>query len=268
VAAWRSYVAGISDAADFLSVFEWVGAVVDSGVHSVWGEIPIDIKARTQDLPPAAKVYSTPADYGVDAWSELPLGYSKERVNVPSASDIVALYEIVHSERKRKEIDGLFQLDDHEMRVDSVDEVRVVRHDAETGTLTLDLPIVKLTALPYRDSVGNEVFEAKRPEDFTTPRFLGGIPGKPITQLHPTKHFHQIPDAPHLPAMAPDEANARTYGVHHKGQDSVWVVNDRIWSRVTLFEPRLVQDVLLGNSREVSTGIVARVVDWLIIGFA
>jgi hypothetical protein len=264
--AWRVYAASVTDPKEFLALYDWVYAVIDSGVYTnIWQELPNtnDIAVRDGKLPEGVKVYSTPADYDLKAWKDVPELYTELKVNVPSVADAVAIYEIVWSERKRIEVDGLFRADaaGPRLRVDSVDEVRVVRHDAETGTLTIELPIAKLTALPYRDESGATVFEAKRPEDFTTPRFLSSIPGKPVTQIHPAKHFHQVPDAPHLSVMTAEEGASRTFGVHHQSQDSVWVDGDRIWSRVTLFEPKLVQDVLLGTTREVSTGIVARVID-------
>lgn len=154
-----------------------------------------------------------------------------------------------------------FEDGDLRLIVDAVEDFRVVRHDADTGTLTIDVPLLKLTALSYTYADGVTVFEAKRPEDFTTPRFLSGIPGKPVTQIHPRKHFSSIPDAPHIEAMTPEEAASRTFGVHHLSNDSVWVEGNKVWARVTLFEPKLVNDVLLGAMRQVSTGIVARVID-------
>ncbi|GEM_PF-2895698 len=148
--------------------------------------------------------------------------------------------------------------DGREPRIDQIDEIQVVRHDEDLGLLTVDMTILKFQVLPYRDASGEVVMEALLPKDYATPAYLSTIPGKPITDLHPAAHFRGYGVVDEL---SPKEQAARTYGIHHLDDRAHWVDGDRIRSRATLFEPSLIQDVLLGGRREVSAGRLAAVID-------
>ena len=271
--AWRVYISGIEEAKAFLDVSEWIWALHDAlNYQTALWDLP-EVDAREGALPDA-QVLSTPADHGLKAWQEVPEGESQIRYAAPSESDLQALYCIYQEERKRKEIDSLLdfspealrklfgvepRVDGRQVRIDAISEFRVVRHDEDTGLLTLDIPIIQFKALPYLDGSGQVVWEAKLAKDFATPAYLSTLPGRPITRLHPTGRVFDGLGV--IEEMTPEESAQRTLGLHHKDDRAHWVEDGKVWSRVTLFEPSLVQDVLLHKEREVSVGVLAISVD-------
>ena len=246
--SWRVYLAGQNDAEAFDGIWEWLWAVSDaikefSMPGGLW-ETP----AREGDLPDVT-VFSKPGDYGLTAWDEPPDGETKLSVMMPKAKDVEDLWVIFHSERKRKEIDGLLR--DDAMRTDHFD-LTIIRFDEDSGVLIVDTPIAQLTVLPYTDAEGNTVHELLHPEDYATAGFLGTIPGRPITDGHPSEA---------VVLMSQEDAAVLTLGWTHTDPKHTRVDGDLIITREVVFDEQLIDDIRSGRKRQVSVGRRALVVD-------
>ncbi len=136
----------------------------------------------------------------------------------------------------------------------SYGEARIVRYDEELGLLVADVPIAKMTVLPYLDSSGNVVHELKHPRDFATPAFLATVPGKPVVDGH-------APNGVPFDELSEDDRARYTSGVLHTGQDSVWVEDSLVYAREVVFDEALIADIKEHKKVQVSTGIWAQIED-------
>lgn len=252
--AWKAHFAQVKDAKVFSNISEWLWAV-ESALELTLPDGLYDVAPREEDLS-EANILSTPEDYGLTSWKDRPEGMSVLDVTLPGELELYDLHRAYWAERKRKEIDGLLSVQDRgdaQLR-QSFGEARVVRYDEDTGLLVADVPIAKLTVLPYLDSTGQVVHELKHPRDFASPAFLATIPGKPIVDGH-------------APGGIPydeldEEGRARyTCGFTHTAPGSVWVEDSLIYAREVVFDEQLIAGIRSGEKVQVSTGIWSLVTD-------
>jgi len=252
--AWKAHFAQVKDAKAFSSISEWLWAI-QSALKLTLPDGVSGTAVREEDLS-EANILATPQDHGLTAWKERPEGLTLIDVVLPSELEIYDLFRAYWAERKRKEIDGLLTVQDRgdaQLR-QSFGEARVVRYDEETGLLVADVPVAKLTVLPYLDSSGKVVHELKHPRDFASPSFLASIPGKPIVDGH-------APAGVPFDELGDTERARYTCGFLHTDPGSVWVEDSFIYAREVVFDEELVSDIRSGKKVQVSTGIWSQVTE-------
>jgi hypothetical protein len=173
---------------------------------------------------------------------------------LPEKTLNAAKAELEKALKSAKKALGIKDRGDAQIR-QSYGDVRVVRYDEDTGILVADVPIAKMTVLPYLDADGKIVHELKHPRDFASPAFLSTVPGKPVVDGH-------RPDG----SVAFDEMGEKdrakyTCGVTSISLDSVWVEDSLVWAREAIFDKDLIASIKSGEKVQVSTGIWAKVRD-------
>lgn len=118
-------------------------------------------------------------------------------------------------------------------------------YDAKRKVLTVPVRIMRVGVLPYSDGANGVRWELKHPDDFHSDEFLATVPGRPVIDGHP--------------AMI-DEFNMSefTKGVLH---DDHRIDGDHIKVTETVFHKGLIEEILDGDKREVSTGVWVQLVE-------
>jgi hypothetical protein len=216
-----------------------------------------DLEGMRPDLTSAQKE-STLALYGAATAAFAAAGYQPESIH-----DQALLVALSRLDPKLLRIDAAdfvpTRNDGRVQRVMSATPIEVVRYDEETGILTAKVRMIRMTVLPYMDADGTTVYECKPAEEFATPAFMGGMPGRPVADLHPrSSNGRNIPFCD----MASDAQRAfHTKGVLHTDAQSFYVDGDVIVGIESIFDRDLIADVLSGKKVEVSAGILAKVED-------
>jgi len=212
-----------------------------------------DLEALRQGLS-ASQKESTIALYDSAFAAFTAAGYRLESIHDHAVR--IAMSRLDASRLRIDAADLVLRRDDGRVqRVMSSEPIEVVRYDEKTGILTAKVRMIKMTVLPYMDAAGEVVYEYKPAKEFATPAFMGGIPGRPVADLHPQSKSGSVT----FFDMSDEQRALYTKGVLHTNPELFYVDGDVIVGIESIFDRDLIASLLDGEKVEVSAGVLAKV---------
>mgnify|MGYP000317710042 CR=1 FL=1 len=136
-----------------------------------------------------------------------------------------------------------------ELRIDQ-GHIEDYRYDEEEGVLTADVKLIKSQVLPYVGDNGQIIKELVHPDHLKEDSWLDSIKTKPVTDLHPEEHV----DYDNMGKYAKGNLHNQDPDVRENGEVE-------IWSKETIYDQDLIQDILSGTKKQVSVGRFVKVID-------
>ena len=136
-----------------------------------------------------------------------------------------------------------------QLRIDQ-GHIENYRYDEEEGVLTADVKLIKSQVLPYLGDNGQVIKELVHPDHLKEDSWLDSIKTKPVTDSHPEEHV----DYDNMGKYAKGNLHNQDPDVRENGEVE-------IWSKETIYDKDLIQDILSGKKKQVSVGRFVKTID-------
>lgn len=178
-----------------------------------------------------------------EKWVEIANGYLEqcEKDQETCESEAIKLANSQVGDESMQDSDKVTQDGDKQLRVDK-GTIEDYRYDEDNETLTADVKIMKSQVMPYRKD-GKVQYELVPPEELTADEFLNSIKSKPITDTHPASEVNFDNIGEHA------KGSIHNSDPEVKGDDVV-----EIWTKETIYDEDLIDDIRSGQKVQVSVG--------------